>query len=214
MNYIYDILVNFNEQYYDFFEWNLNDEIIHVRKMPLIKVESNILKEIIYHNIKTGSDFLDTIKNKTEIFNNRDIKIMTYACLFSDCEKVCAAMFDHDGYLKYRSDLLVDEAFEVIETIDKSENFQFNYEIINKNYYSELKTRHEKQLEDFLIKEIDRLNEDNEIEKLKYLYYECFSLKEKNKDKIINKLKKEIINSWDIMYPKIYNFFKISSQIN
>ena len=28
MKYIYDIVLNFNKQYFNFFEWNINDNII------------------------------------------------------------------------------------------------------------------------------------------------------------------------------------------
>lgn len=31
MNYIYDIYLNFNEVAYDFFEWNKNDKITHIK---------------------------------------------------------------------------------------------------------------------------------------------------------------------------------------
>lgn len=32
MNYIYNIHLNFNKMYFDFYEWNDNDEIIHIKK--------------------------------------------------------------------------------------------------------------------------------------------------------------------------------------
>ena len=38
MNYIYDILLNFNDIYYDFYEWNISDNIEHIRKIPLFKI--------------------------------------------------------------------------------------------------------------------------------------------------------------------------------
>ena len=34
MNYIYDILLNLNQHAYEFFEWELNDNIVHVKKTP------------------------------------------------------------------------------------------------------------------------------------------------------------------------------------
>ena len=36
MNYIYDILANFNEHYYDFYDWNELDNLIHIKKQFLI----------------------------------------------------------------------------------------------------------------------------------------------------------------------------------
>ena len=43
MNYTYDILANFNETYYEFFEWNNKDELTHIKKLPIIKVDKNVL---------------------------------------------------------------------------------------------------------------------------------------------------------------------------
>ena len=34
MNYIYDILLNFKNKLYDFYDWNINDDITHIRKIP------------------------------------------------------------------------------------------------------------------------------------------------------------------------------------
>ena len=38
MNYIYDILLNFNDMLYDFYDWNVKDNILHIRKIPLIQI--------------------------------------------------------------------------------------------------------------------------------------------------------------------------------
>ena len=54
MNYIYDILLNFQKEFYDFYEWNPDDEIIHIRKIPLFYINNN--------------DFY-TIKNSVVSFN-------------------------------------------------------------------------------------------------------------------------------------------------
>ena len=37
MKYIYDIVLNFNEEFFEFYDWNLNDEITHIKKIPIIK---------------------------------------------------------------------------------------------------------------------------------------------------------------------------------
>ena len=47
MNYIYDIVLNFNKEYYSFYEWNRKDNIINVKKIPLFLVDNecfNIMK--------------------------------------------------------------------------------------------------------------------------------------------------------------------------
>lgn len=62
MNYIYDILLNFHNMLYDFYDWNLNDNIINVRKVPLFKISSNQLKEIKENVVKFDYNFLKKFK--------------------------------------------------------------------------------------------------------------------------------------------------------
>ena len=50
MNYIYDIVINLNQQYYDFFEWNQNDVVYHIRKIPIFKIESQDFLNLVSKN--------------------------------------------------------------------------------------------------------------------------------------------------------------------
>lgn len=43
MNYMYDVLLNFNDFPYDIFEWNKDDKINHIRKIPLFKLKTTDL---------------------------------------------------------------------------------------------------------------------------------------------------------------------------
>ena len=38
MNYIYDVALNFQENYYQFFEWNRHDKIKNIAKIPLYHI--------------------------------------------------------------------------------------------------------------------------------------------------------------------------------
>ena len=64
-------------------------------------------------------------------------------------------------------------------------------------------------MEDYVKKQIISLNKENDIEKLRYLYYECFNKKETSKDKIIKDFNFEIKNNFDSLVNKLYNFFKL-----
>ena len=46
MNYIYDIYLNLNETLYDFFDWNKNDKLTHIKKIPVFKVSEENFKEL------------------------------------------------------------------------------------------------------------------------------------------------------------------------
>ena len=74
MNYIYDILLNFKKEFFEFYEWNLNDDIIHIRKIPVFKVRKNQLYDFKNCNLKLNQKFLKSIFNKSEIFKGRNKK--------------------------------------------------------------------------------------------------------------------------------------------
>jgi hypothetical protein len=59
-----------------------------------------------------------------------------------------------------------------------------------------------------LLKKINSISNE-EIDKLKYLYYECFNEEEIDYKKIVNKIKKNINN--DSIILKLNNFFKLIS---
>ena len=61
MNYIYDIVLNFNSNYYEFYEWNKNDNIINVRKIPVFKVDNQTYYDFKFNDIIVNNDFLKLI---------------------------------------------------------------------------------------------------------------------------------------------------------
>ena len=95
MNYIYDIYLNLNEKNFDFFDWNKNDKLIHIKKIPVFKINEADLKELINNQIKINEDFLLKIYNKTEIWNS--IEKIKYCALFSIYTTIIAIEFDKQG---------------------------------------------------------------------------------------------------------------------
>ena len=53
MTYIYDIVLNFNNDFYEFYEWDKNDNLTLIKKIPLIKVESDFLDQVFNLKLKT-----------------------------------------------------------------------------------------------------------------------------------------------------------------
>ena len=51
MNYVYDVLVNFKYPFIDFYEWNNDDKILNIKKIPFIKVTSETLNILKYHKL-------------------------------------------------------------------------------------------------------------------------------------------------------------------
>lgn len=182
MNYIYDIILNFNEQIYDFYEWNKSDNLTHIRKIPLIRINSKDLYNIENNNIRFNEELFNKISNKTEIFSGRTVKNID-ACLFSDGTSVLALKFKNNKY--YYSKLILEEEMEVTEVSTRMKESVINYEIISKKIKS-LKTRKELEIENYVKKELNILEKNHEEEKLKYLFFECFGKKEYDVKKLYN----------------------------
>ena len=66
MNYIYDVLCNFQNVYYDFYDWNKTDDILRIRKIPIIKVNDEVYLDLKNNNVKVSYDFLENIKKTTK----------------------------------------------------------------------------------------------------------------------------------------------------
>lgn len=206
MNYIYDILVNYGNVPYDFFEWNSSDNILHIRKIPLIKVSASTLIDIRDYDVKLDDSFLENIKGKTEIFHNKSIRLIESACLLSDGTNVLSIMIKNNRLLK--SKLLLDEE-EVLAISLKLKEQEIGYKKMKRNYNSKYKTRKQVENEQKLRKELNKLFHDENDEILKYVYYECFNKKEKSIGAIRKKIF-AIFNEHDeYIIEKLKNILKL-----
>lgn len=208
MNFIYDILLNFNKEYYEFYEWNLDDDICHIRKMPIFKLTTKQLTDMFNNEIQVESNFMKYIYNKTEVFTKNEIKTINYACLISDGDNVLAVKFNKNGVIISKSSLLIEEEEEVTDLVLRMKLKSIDYKITKIGNHFQFKTRKEKEIEKFIK---TKIKEETNLEKLRYLYFDCFGKKELDRDKIINRIRKEIDTNWDEIYLKIYNFFKLLS---
>ena len=174
MNYIYDILVNFNKELYDFYDWNKNDNIKHLKKIPIFKIGSNKLYDIKNNIVEFDKEFLSRIENKTEEFSNRKTKNIKYACIFTD--GLDTLVVNIRGELYY-STLLIDEEIEILNMSNRLELTNISYIILNNNSKNFFKTRNQLELENYIKREFKKIADEKNIDELKYLYYECFNNK-------------------------------------
>ena len=202
MTYIYDILLNFNEEFYEFYEWEKNDKFYHIKKIPLFKVTTDILENIFYNKVTFNEKFLNIIMNKTEMFNNKRIKSLKYAFLLTDSYKVIAINIINNNI--YYSDLLLDEASDITSISERINLINLEYNIIeskNNNYFE---TRRESKLKKNLLEEINKIYEEKDYEKLEYLYFEYFGKLEKSKN-----IYDELINSLNEINDKHYKLLEL-----
>ena len=69
MSYIYDILANFNDCFYEFFDWNENDNIIHIKKLPILKVSVDFFNKVKYCDVIVDGSLIEKIYRRTDFFS-------------------------------------------------------------------------------------------------------------------------------------------------
>jgi hypothetical protein len=190
MNYIYDIFLNFNTELYDFFDWNSNDNMIHIKKIPIYRVSTKVLNDMRLRQIKIEKNRLEEIDNKTELFSRLKNTSLKYAALFTDTEDVLALTFDRQGNSVQRSKLLIDEDIEVLECSSRYKLVNIRYTSKKALHINDLETRRQRNVDQTIFKELSKLYKSKNYETLEYLYYELFNQKERNINIVYSKLKK------------------------
>ena len=209
MNYVYDVLLNFNKEMYEFYDWNLDDYISHIRKILVFRVDNKTMSDLVNNSIVVDSDFLIKISNRTEMFTKQNVKIINYAALFTNGSFVIGIKFDKNGEIIGRSKLLIDEELDILDSALDMNQYNLKYNLIADNKNVSFKTRREIFIEKYILKKLNEV--ENNKEMLKYLYYECFNEKNNDFRKMLLKLNKSLTNNWDNFYNKVYNFFKLTT---
>ena len=205
MNYIYDLVLNYNKELYEFYEWNNTDKLINIEKIPIIRINNTSFNEIMSSRIKISLVLLDKIKNKTYTRN----KIIKYSLLITNLNRVIALKFDDQGIEIERSSLLLDEEEDVLE--DDYQEEKIEYEIIEKLEEDYFLTRKEKSIKKYLLKEINNLYMNNNYEELNYLYEELYNDDKSIKERY-NYLINSITNNYNSNYEKLYNIIKLANK--
>lgn len=210
MNYVYDILLNFNECLYDFYDWNLNDNIYHIRRIPLCKVDTKTLLDLKQTVVQVTDDFLKRIDQKIEVFEKHKVGKIRYACVFSDGLECLALVFDEQGISKKGSTLLLEEENEVNELCLRIDEEQLSIKKLLPRINHDSKTRLEVEKEQFILREIKELEEKQKHDKLKYLFYDCFNQKEEDISNIIEKIKLTLKDNNSMIRDQLYDLLKLT----
>lgn len=214
MVYVYDIILNWTDtdKVYEFFEWEINDELEHIKKIPLLKISENAFDELLNYNVMVDENILNKICNLTEVYENSKIEKIKYATLFTDGFRIMAFQFDDGGSSIFRSRMLLDEEEEVIFISNKL--IEFNFKIQKGTKRKEYKdiTRLEYEIQKVLQAEIKNSYQQRNFDKLKYLYFELFSREPDNMDRAYEKLLESINKEINYKHNRIYELVKISYQ--
>ena len=198
MNYIYAIVLNFQDNYYQFFEWNRTDKIKNITKIIVYHVSEQDLTDLTYNEVVVDIPFLTKLKED----NKKYKKIM---CLISNTRQTIGLLFSNDGKLLKRSSLLFEEETEVnnfaktlpltIITYQKNKKIEPNHRL-----------RIEIEKKDILVQYI---NKTNDILTLKYLYYEYFKEECDDYHQIKTKLLNIMEEEWNKKKNNLYKIINI-----
>lgn len=215
MIYVYDILLNWNKDIvYDFFEWEKNDSLEHIKKIPLFRTTRDTIINITKNRCKIEKEFIKKIYNVTESYALKKIKKIPYAMIICDGELTLAIKLDSDGNIKYKSKLLIDEENETLCITKKLNISQLNYDIYEQLEEKAFLTRSENDIRLYLIKQIEDSYNEKKYDKLRYLYSEYTGNKETNIENIYKNLKFSLKNNIDDNHYYLYNLLQLSTNKN
>lgn len=206
MMYIYDVLINFNDEVLNFYEWEESDILSHVKKTLLVKVNNNVYKMLVKKCIEVDNGFLELIKNRTEIYNNKKLETLDYACVFTNGTDALMVSFNKSGQIMERSKFLVEEELEILEIANNIVEKNVKYTVIKSNYKLDLFRREEKKIVNLILKELENIKEDEA--KIKYLYFEWFD-KRSEETNIYRELVKSIKENFTEKHRDFLNILKL-----
>ena len=210
MSYVYDIVLNFNNELYEFYEWKKEDSLTHIKKINIIRVDSLTYNDIYNNIVSFDKDFLVSIFNRCEYFSNRNIETIPYAFLLTDSYRIIGILLNHNGKTINYSNLLLDEEEDVLDVSNKLAEVKIKYKINKKRNINEFQTRDEKYIINYIKKDILNDYKRGDINKLKYLYYEFFNKQSDDIDLIYQELLNELNKDVNEKHYNLYNIIKLS----
>ena len=198
MTYIYDIVLNFHKNYYNFYEWNKTDKIKNIYKIPLYRISDIDIINIINNKIKLNNSTLEKFKDIYK-FNKKII------ILVSNTKITIGLLIDEKGNILKKSSLIFEEETEANNIAKTLMITKLDYKKIKElKHHSILRIELEKK--NLFIKYIIELQDETT---LKYLYYEYFNKECNNKEIIKNSLLQELDKDWNIKKTNLYKIINL-----
>ena len=209
MIYIYDVLLNFtDERLIEYFEWSKNDLVENIKKIPIFRVSSNTLNELVNYNVKLDKKIISRIKNQTTTYKRTTD--LEYACLFTDLNRVIGIEFNHEGEILCRSGLLLDEEEDIIMECFNEPEEQLEYEIKEKIERQLFYTRNEIKKRNYILKELNIVYKEKDKDKLNYLFKEVYGNKRLSFENKYLKLKKDLSENYTSKFNSLYEILKLT----
>jgi len=187
MDYIYDIVLNFHQQYYDFYEWKQSDKLINVKRLPIYKVSTKD-----YINIKNNETTIErnTLPKQNKIF------------LITSGIEVMGIFIDNIGKVLKKSSLIFEESDDILEDKEEIKIINIKYKIDKKKSIN-LQSRINQEKREYINNYLKNINKVKDKYLLKYLYFVIYDIEEDDIEKIYNDLVELSKNNLNELYDNI-----------
>jgi len=189
-----------------FYEWDKEDNIEYIKKIPLFHIESKTYIDLYSKKIKVTKEFLNIIENKTKLKQNNYLK---YTAIFSDGKNSIGLEFNNDGIVISKSSVMLEDELNINEFMYSVKLSELNYEIIGEDEIQK-ETRQELKVKNILNVEINKMFKNKEYSKLKYIYLEWFNELLEDIDKMYENMLIKINNHLSEKEYIIYELIKLS----
>ena len=187
MDYIYDVVLNFQNNYYEFYEWKQTDKIINVKKILVYLVNNQDYLNLKYNDVVISKK---TLPKQIKMF------------LVTNGIEVMGVLLNQEGKIVKRSSLLLEEADDVLEEKETIKHLPLKYiKNIEKSHTTNNRLLEEKI--NFIQKYFSNIDIIKDEYLLKYIYYEIYNREEENINKVYKQLKELIKNDINTIYKSI-----------
>lgn len=175
MEYYYDIYLNFYDYPLNYYEWDDDDALERIMKIPLIRI--NNIKDLIAYNIRIDCEY-------------------DYLLVSDGINALALEIIDSE--IAYLSFLSYDDEFNVNAIARTLPLTNLKITKLSKRHIPH-HNRQDEINKKIILKSIENLNPDL----LKYLYYYLFHKESNNISKICEKITKDIETNYNDKYEKI-----------
>jgi len=206
MHYYFDVLVNLDETLWEFYEWEQNDNLVPIKKVPLIRVKEKDIENFMKYQVTFDETWLEKYIDKTTLKNQKE-KIT--CLLFSSTKNNILLELNKKGEVIGKSKLLIEDDNNCNEMSFTEKETNISYEIGPK-IKVEKEFRQAKKEKKLIEIELETIKKTNNIKKCSYLYYEWFGGFETNLEKMILEMKEELKKDYTLKLHEISLLIKMS----
>lgn len=205
MLYYYDLLVNLDDELWDYYEWEKTDSLTLFKKVPFIRINELAIKDFLEYQIFLDKEWIKPYLNKAILKDNKRLS----GILFSGLKEAIFLEFNEEGKVLAKSKVLMEDWNNIYEVVGEKECRDVLYEKkeklpLRKEFRQALKEKH------FLEVEINSLEDNQNKSKCAYIYYEFFKEATDDFPYMIKRLREEIAKPYTLKMHEVFLLIKMT----